>query len=198
MEKSIYIVLTDTGTLLSKGIALYTKERLNHVSVAFDAELRDMYSFGRKWRYNPFVGGFVKENAVAGIFGRADCAVYSCTVTPEQYEEIWGAIGRFEKNPDQYRYNFIGLFAVALKKEIQRENAFFCSQFVATVMNEGGVPLFSWEPHFVQPRHFARLPRLRKKYEGDLRTYLQRMRGDEERQPLPNGLWRGLALRLLA
>ncbi|MFS0576216.1 hypothetical protein AB1K83_11315 [Sporosarcina sp. 179-K 3D1 HS] len=198
MEKRIYIVLTDTGTLLSKSIALYTKDRLNHVSIAFDAELRDMYSFGRKRRHNPFIGGFVKEDATTGILGQAQCAVFSCTVSLAEYEKMRRAIGQFEENPEQYRYNFIGLFAVAMKKEIRRENAFFCSQFVATVMNEGGISLFSWKPHFVQPGHFAQLPHLRKEYEGSLQTYFQRTRGTEERPPLQSGLWRGLALRLLA
>ena len=63
MGEKIYIVLTDTGTLLSKAIGLYTRKDLNHASIAFDEELKEMYSFGRKQRHNPFVGGFVKENA---------------------------------------------------------------------------------------------------------------------------------------
>ena len=61
MKKTIYIVLTDTGTLLSKAIGMYTRKDLNHTSIAFDEQLNEMYSFGRKQRHNPFVGGFVKE-----------------------------------------------------------------------------------------------------------------------------------------
>lgn len=60
-KKTIYIVLTDTGTLLSKAIGMYTRKDLNHASIAFDKELTEMYSFGRKQRHNPFVGGFVKR-----------------------------------------------------------------------------------------------------------------------------------------
>ena len=79
--KTIYIVLTDTGTLLSKAIGMYTRKDLNHASIAFDKQLTEMYSFGRKQRHNPFIGGFVKENAADGIFRTCDCAIFSCEVT---------------------------------------------------------------------------------------------------------------------
>ena len=49
MGKTIYIVLTDTGTLLSKTIGMYTRKDLNHASIAFDEQLTEMYSFGRKY-----------------------------------------------------------------------------------------------------------------------------------------------------
>ena len=88
MGKKIYIVLTDTGTLLSKAIGLYTRKDLNHASIAFDEELNEMYSFGRKQRHNPFVGGFVKENAAEGIFQEADCIIFSCQVSDEQYHRM--------------------------------------------------------------------------------------------------------------
>ena len=42
--KNIYIILTDTGTLLSRMIKLYTKDELNHVSISFDDQLSEVYS----------------------------------------------------------------------------------------------------------------------------------------------------------
>lgn len=38
------------------------QEPLNHVSIALDRELTEVYSFGRKQPDNPFIGGFVKED----------------------------------------------------------------------------------------------------------------------------------------
>lgn len=35
-----------------------------------------------------------------------------------------------------YKYNFLGLIGVLLKIEMNRKNALFCSQFVATVMKD--------------------------------------------------------------
>lgn len=39
MAHTIYIVLTKTGTLLSKAIGMYTGKEMNHASIAFDEGL---------------------------------------------------------------------------------------------------------------------------------------------------------------
>jgi len=198
MKKTIYIVLTDTGTLLSKAIGMYTRTELNHTSIAFDAELTEMYSFGRKQRHNPFIGGFVKESATEGIFRQATCAVYSCDVTVEEYARMLEKIRLIEQEKELYKYNFIGLFGVAMNKGIQRKHAFFCSQFVAMVVNESGLQMFNIAPSLVQPHHFSQLPSLEPVYEGDLQTYLSQVRGQQERPPIRMGMWKSLAFRLLA
>lgn len=198
MGKKIYIVLTDTGTLLSKAIGMYTRKDLNHASIAFDEQLNEMYSFGRKQRHNPFVGGFVRENVLEGIFQDADCAVFSCPVSDEEYNKMRQKIRFIEKHKDRYKYNFIGLFGVAFNVKIQREHAFFCSQFVATIVNEGGVPMFTIKPSLVQPHHFANVPCLTHVYEGQLQSYINKVRGQREERPIRIGLWRSLVVRLLA
>lgn len=198
MSKTIYIVLTDTGTLLSKAIGIYTRKDLNHASIAFDEQLTEMYSFGRKQRHNPFIGGFVKENAADGIFRDATCAILSYTVSEEDYTRMRQRICQFEMNQAQYRYNFIGLFGVALNKEIQREHAFFCSQFVATVVNECGISMFTISPNLVQPHHFAQSKCLQLIYEGNLQAYLHKVRELEESVSVRMGIFRHLALRIMA
>ena len=66
--KKIYLVLTHTGTILSRIIRIYTKDEFTHVSISLDDELNEMYSFGRLNPYNPFLGGFVHENINYGTF----------------------------------------------------------------------------------------------------------------------------------
>ncbi len=198
MEKTIYIVLTDTGTLLSKAIGLYTRKDLNHASIAFDEQLNEMYSFGRKQRHNPFIGGFVKENAEEGIFEDAACMIFSCQVSEEEYHKMRHKIRQIERYKEQYRYNFIGLFGIAFNIGIQRERAFFCSQFVATVVHDSGLTMFSIKPNMVQPHHFTKVPFLIQEFEGYLPTYLNKVRGQQERRPVRISMWKSLAFRLLA
>ena len=47
---------------------------------------------------NPFIGGFVKENIRTGLFKHAKCAIYSCTVSEKQYQEMRRKIINFENN----------------------------------------------------------------------------------------------------
>ena len=198
MGKTIYIVLTDTGTLLSKAIGIYTRKDLNHASIAFDEQLTEIYSFGRKRQHNPFVGGFVRENVAEGIFQDADCAVYRCEVTTEAYTRIRKKIVQFESNQRNYKYNFIGLFGVALNKEIERERAFFCSQFVATIMQESETHRLMTRPCLTMPHHLTYMPHLELKYEGDLKSYLNKVREPQAEHPIRMWIWKSLAFRLLA
>jgi hypothetical protein len=88
--KKIYIILAHTGTILSTIIRYWTKDEFSHVSIALDAELEQMYSFGRLNPYNPFWGSFVHEHINKGTFKRfkkAKAEVYSLFVTDEQYEK---------------------------------------------------------------------------------------------------------------
>jgi hypothetical protein len=197
-EKTIYIVLTDTGTLLSRAIGMYTRKDLNHTSIAFDKELKEVYSFGRKNKHNPFVGGFVRENVTDGIFLDADCAIFSYQVSSEKYECMRRRIHQIELNKDHYKYNFIGLFAVAMNKSFNRNHAYFCSQFVATIVNESGIQMFSIPPNLVQPHHFTQVTCLKPVFEGELQSYLRNVRELEERVPPKMGMWRHLAVRILS
>lgn len=143
-EKEIYILLTDTGTWFSRMIKMYTRFPYNHVSIALDQGLQNIYSFGRKVYTNPFSGGFVKERMDQGVFfhkKETKCVVYKLTVNEEQFNEIIQIIYQFERFSANYRYNLLGIFAIALNMKLKRDNAFTCSQFVATVLGMSGLKL---------------------------------------------------------
>ena len=64
--KKIYIVISQTGTILSRILKALTKNPYNHSSVALREDLHVLWSFGRRHPYNPFWGGFVKESPFFG------------------------------------------------------------------------------------------------------------------------------------
>ena len=68
--KKVYIILTHTGTIVSRIIRCYTGHEFSHVSISLDEELTKMYSFGRLNPYNTFIGGFVNERLNSGTFKR--------------------------------------------------------------------------------------------------------------------------------
>ena len=105
--KEIYIVLTHTGTVLSKIVRAYTKKPFSHVSIALDKELQKMYSFGRLKPSNPFFAGFVHEYINKGTFKRfynTTTKIYSLEVTEEQYEKMEEIINRMEKQKEKYKF----------------------------------------------------------------------------------------------
>lgn len=138
-DQKIYLLLTDTGSVLTRTIKLFTRKKYNHVSLAFDAALADTFSFGRKKANNPFIGGFIHEDVTSDFYSQAKCAVYALTVSEEQASVMRGYVSSFEKDKEKYHYNLLGLLPALFNKEWDRENYYFCSHFVSTVLVEGDV-----------------------------------------------------------
>jgi hypothetical protein len=168
----VYIVLTDTGTLLTKTIKQVTKQPLNHASIAFTKELDTAVSFGRKSVNNPFIGGFVREDMKGKLFSEATCAIYSCSVSEFEYKQMQRFVHQIEQRQHNYKYNFIGLFGVLLNKRINRNRAFFCSEFVTTVLNSGGISIKNKPACLVKPGDFMDCSDFRLIYQGQLSSYI--------------------------
>ena len=170
--KKIYIILTHTGTLLSKVIKSYTKCEFSHVSISLDIDFKQMYSFGRLNPYNPFVGGFIHEYIDKGTFKRfynTKAKIYYLEVTEKQYEKIKETIEKIKKNKKIYKFNIIGLFAAGFNKNIKREYSFYCAEFVKYVIEKAKIKTELPEP--VKPENFKEMLGLQEIYNGLLRQY---------------------------
>ncbi|ASN03978.1 hypothetical protein [Virgibacillus necropolis] len=169
--RTIYFLFTDTGTYLSRAINYCTKEGLNHVSISFDDELQEVYSFGRKNPRNPFIGGFVKENIHDNFLKNASCAIYAYHLTDAEFQKVQAKIREIELQACNYKYNFLGLFGVMLQIEINREHAMFCSQFVATVLRDVEGFKLSKPDCFTTPSDIRGLSGLQLVFQGKLGDY---------------------------
>ena len=172
--KKIYIILTHTGTILSTIIKYYTKDEFSHVSISLDADLEEMYSFGRLYPYNPFWGSFVHEHINSGTFKRfknTRAEVYSVFVTEEQYEKAKKIIGYFNNHKQKYRFNFIGLACVGIKKKVIRRNSFYCAEFVKHILKTSGISEINQLPELIRPENFKEFPGARLEYKGLFRKY---------------------------
>jgi hypothetical protein len=144
---------------------------LNHASIAFDSDLNEVYSFGRKNPSNPFFAGFVKEDVRGEFFEHSTCALYRCTIDHSAYVNIRNQIHYMEKNRDQYKYNLLGMLGIMLNIEMKREYAYFCSQFVASVFEQSGVNLVDKPSLFVTPADLEKTALLELVYHGRLHAY---------------------------
>ena len=172
--KSVYILLTDCGTLLTKTIKQYTAAPYNHVSLSLDIELNELYSFGRKVPRNPLYGGFVKEDVYCGTyryFPNTKCVVFKLRVTDDQWARIKQVIRFFRETEHLYSYNLIGLFGIVVNHPVELRNAYFCTQFVAEVLKRSGVQLWDKPSALVTPNDFLQHPAFQTIYEGKLYDY---------------------------
>jgi len=170
--KKIYIILTHTGTVLSKIVKWYTRDEFSHISIALDQELTQMYSFGRLYPTNPFIGGFVHEYIDKGTFkhfSKTVANVYSIEIEDEQFNKIKDIINKMQDNSTQYKFNILGLLAVAFHIRIRIRNYFYCAEFVKYVLENADMD--TGLPEIIKPEDFKQLQNIKSVYEGRLQEY---------------------------
>lgn len=170
--KKVYIVLTHTGTILSRIIRIFTGDEFSHSSISLDSDLKQMYSFGRLNPYNPFIGGFVHESISYGTFKRfkyTETNIYSLNVTDEQYKKIYETIYFIKKSKEKYKFNVSGLFAISINKKIKRNNYFYCAEFVKYILEINGVQTNL--PELIKPEDFKKIENIQLVYRGKLKNY---------------------------
>ncbi|WP_379128390.1 hypothetical protein [Paenibacillus sp. sgz500958] len=173
-DPSVFILLTNTGTLFTKLIQGYTKAPYNHASISFNRELSELYSFGRKHPSNPLNGGFVKEDIKTGTFSKypnTTCVIYELQVSEREVEKMKRVLQLFIRKNSKYLYNILGVIGVALHEPVEFSNSYFCSQFVAEILERSGIKLWNKLPALVTPDDFRRSDRLQLVYEGVLSKY---------------------------
>lgn len=90
-EREIYLVITQTGSIISRMLKKITGAEYNHVSVSLESDLHCMYSFGRRYTYFPWWGGFVRESTEYGSmkrFADASAVVLAIPVSESTYNEV--------------------------------------------------------------------------------------------------------------
>lgn len=167
----LYIILTRTNTIISRLIYLVTHDEYTHAALSLDKDLQEMYSFGRKYAHNPFIGRFKHEHLEEGLYKLAKHlpgVILQVEVPLENYAEARELIEQFIANHSHYKYNVRGLLYGLLNRPTTRDDRFLCSQFVYYVLYESGIADFRTPANLVRPADFLGLD-AQIIYEGDLK-----------------------------
>jgi len=170
----IYIVLSKTGTLFSRALAFFAHSKYIHTSISFDAQLRQMYSFGRLRPNNPFIGGFIEEDIRLGVYQFSqfnECKVYRMEITPDQYKQLRKEIDVFVEHASKFKYNLLGLLGLKFKISYLRKHHYFCSQFVSELMVKINVLDHTIRPEWMSPPELIELLDIDLVYEGFVSDY---------------------------
>lgn len=175
MEKGIYVVLSQTGTMFSRALKFFTQAEYNHASISLTPSLENMYSFGRLNPYNPFIGGFVEEGKSKGTFKRfykTKAMVLEFKVSVEKYKAIEYFIEYFKKNKKDFHYNYLGVVFACFKKHHTSSKRFYCSEFVKTCLETFNIENARELPNIIKPIDFLRLENKNIIYTGFLQNYV--------------------------
>ncbi len=171
--EKVYIVLSQTGTALSRVLKLLTRAPYNHSSISLDENLQTMYSFGRVNPYNPFIGAFVEESPSCGTFKRfknTRVMVLEIEVSSGKRDELGRILSEMLRERARYHYNYLGLFLAAIRVHRKKQNCYYCSEFVKAMAERLGLDGADRIPSIVKPIHFLELAH-KIVYIGKLRDY---------------------------
>jgi inositol transport system substrate-binding protein len=172
--KEIYVLLTCTGTVFSRAIKHFTGSEYTHSSIALDINCDHLYSFARRQEFPPLPAGFVREDISTGIlakYSHCKCAFYRLTVDDDTYFEIEKELYTMSLSKNLYPYNCFGPLLCFLKIPYHSSGKYFCSEFVADILNKHGALKLDTPPSLVQPNDFASNEDLTLVYEGTLKDF---------------------------
>jgi hypothetical protein len=132
-----------------------------------------MFSFGRRWARNPFIGCFKHESLDDDFYSSHSFlpgAVIQFPVSDEQYAGIKSQLWDFLLDSHKFGYNYAGLIGNVVGKGYGSHRRFFCSEFVYHVLRENGVRDAYKPRYMIRPQDLLGLGG-KLIFEGDLKTY---------------------------
>ena len=173
-DGQVYIVLSQSGSLVSRFLKFITKDDFNHVSIALNEQPQVMYSFGRRFCYYPFWSGFVVESSNFGTFKRFQntrAVVLSLDVNEDNYLKIKSQISSMLKKQYRFHYNYLGVLFSPFKINVHTKHSFYCSQFVKDILEKNGVLQENTLPTVSKPVDFLEIDGVTKIFDGKLKDF---------------------------
>jgi len=179
--KNVYIIFSFTGTYFSTFLRLMSGEKYIHVSLSFDDNLKEVYSFGRKKPRWMFPCGFVMEDmrTLSNIFKHAVCQIYALPLTKNEYRQLRKELKKYQDKKEDYYYNVKGLVHIQFNKIYHRKHHFVCSQFVGKILGDSKIHNFKKDYSLIRPKDIVKIPRLELKYEGKIIDYIKFLENEE-------------------
>ena len=170
-ERTIYILLTRSGTWFSRLIHFATRDSYTHASIGLDGPRGPFYSFARKYRYFALPAGLVEERIT--VHRRTvPCCLYELKVSDEAYLLLRQRLRSMYAQREEYHYSVLGAFACYFNLSLQRRHHYFCSQFVAGLLEDCGAVELPKPPTLLRPADLCGVKGLRPVHQGLLEGIL--------------------------
>lgn len=139
-QKYLYILFSATPYRMGRWIRFVTGEPYNHVSIATEDDLRECYSFARRYCCTPFYGGFVREHPSRYYHnGRISrIRLYRLPLTQMQWQKLEDTISYMCGHADRFLYNHLSVLTAPVHRKVQVRDAFTCAEFVVSVLSSLG------------------------------------------------------------
>lgn len=156
--KEISILLTKYSDWISNLVYHICGRGYTHASIALEDEPDTYYSFN----YHGFAVETVEKHRRRGV-KRSRC--YRIPISNEAYEKIQNRIQDFMERRETYRYTRLGVLCCVCHIPFHRDKHYFCSHFVAELLEQSEALELKKPAVCFQPNHFIELLEAQKKYQ---------------------------------
>lgn len=170
-ERTVYILLTRSGTWFSRLIHLATQDSYTHASIGLDGPTGPFYSFARKYEHFALPAGLVEEQVTAHR-RMVPCCLYELKVSEDTYFRLRRRLRTMYARREEYGYNLLGTLTCYFNLSLRRRHHYFCSQFVADLLEESGALDLPKPPTLLRPADFCQVKGLRAVHQGFLEGIL--------------------------
>lgn len=175
--KKIYILLTKSGTVVSRLVSLFTRDSYTHVSISFEENLQPLYSSSRKNGETMLPAGPCVENFYRGYLKKhplIPCSLYELVVSDEVYEKAKRETEVIIKNADRYGYNVLGMIFCGMNIKVKRRRSYFCSQFVSEILYNSDALKLPKDRNLMRPSDYMKIPELNCLFTGTLKDLINK------------------------
>lgn len=151
----VYLVFSDTGSVVSTALGVFHKKLYNHISIAFDSELATLISYNGGEKVSP---PGLNPEIIQWFYKKEDASIriYRLKVSRKQKEGMAARIRQIDREGSAY--NLLGF----TRNKAFAPNIMFCSQFVYCLLEEVGANYFQMAPEDTKPSDLIEQDYLRK------------------------------------
>jgi len=135
----VFIVLMHTGTPLAHAIKAVTKDEYSHAGISFDPSLKPLYSFGLEYIDGKGRMGMTLNSYDSGDYDKWQSyyGVYVMYVDKETYDKMQETLNKFMEHYKEWKFDIFNLISCQLQRSSEHSKKYFCSRFVAEIINAG-------------------------------------------------------------
>ncbi len=163
-DKYILILLTKYPGFMAKFLNFIPRWYFTHASIGINDSTDTFFSFVTKgFRIEiPHKHPTAKQKDVP-------CELYRIPVSDHVYTKVKHLLEFYNNNSRKYRFSYIGVFMCIMRIAYRANNYYFCSQFVAEVLESTKVMKLKKHSSLYTPDDFSRIANLQCVFKGTLK-----------------------------
>lgn len=135
--QAVYVICMHSKSVLANIVKAWTHDEFSHAALSLTPDANPMYTFGNKSGGGHGFSIESPDNAFFVARPTMSWAMYAVFVNPDEMALIKERLLYFKKRDPVFKFDLLGLTNIAFGKAVEKETKFFCSGFVADVLQAG-------------------------------------------------------------